>query len=84
LVEAIKNLVSLNIPVIISSVCIYGKIEPLYETGILFVDAGAISAYDMISEVAMIKLMLILNKTRDMNEIRILMKNSIAKEINIG
>ena len=84
LIDSIKKLVSQNIPVIIASVCIYGKIEPLYETGILFIDAGAISAYDMISEVAMIKLMMILNKTRDMDEIRIMMKMDIAKEMNIG
>ena len=83
LVEAINSLKESNIPVIITSVCIFGKTELfLYETGQLAQEAGAISGFDMISEVAMIKLMWVLSKTSALDRIEELMHTNLAGEIN--
>lgn len=83
LVSSIQKLINQNIPVVISTVCIFGRAELyLYETGKLAEDAGAISAGDMISDVALVKLMWVLGKTNDMGEIKKLMYTNIAGEIN--
>ncbi|OLS22096.1 MAG: L-asparaginase 1 [Candidatus Heimdallarchaeota archaeon LC_2] len=83
LVKCIKNLRSMNIPVIITSMCIYGRAELyLYETGKMAKDAGAISGFDMLSEVALIKLMWALNKTNDFDEIKDIIYSNVAGEIN--
>ncbi|MFV2015765.1 MAG: asparaginase, partial [Candidatus Heimdallarchaeota archaeon] len=84
LVDVIKKLRGMNIPVIITSMCIYGRTELyLYETGKLALKAGAIAGFDMLSEVALIKLMWALNHTKDVEEIEKLIYKNIAGEINI-
>lgn len=84
LVNCIKNLRTKNIPVVITSMCIFGRAELyLYETGKLAKEAGAISAFDMLSEVALIKLMWALDKTKDLDEIENIIYNNVAGEINI-
>lgn len=83
LVSSIKNLRAKNIPVIITSMCIYGRAELyLYETGKMAQEAGAISGFDMLSEVALIKLMWALNKTNDFEEIKDIIYTNVAGEIN--
>ena len=83
LVKCIKNLRTKNIPVIITSMCIYGRAELyLYQTGKMAQEAGAISGFDMLSEVALIKLMWALNKTNDFEEIKDIIYTNVAGEIN--
>ena len=83
LVDSIKRLREMNIPVIITSMCIFGGTELyLYETGKLAQKAGAISGFDMLSEVALIKLMWALGKTNDINEVQKLIYENIAGEIH--
>ncbi|MCE7737379.1 MAG: asparaginase [Candidatus Heimdallarchaeota archaeon] len=83
LVDSIKQLSTLNIPVIITSMCIFGRTESyLYETGKLAQNAGAISGFDMLSEVALIKLMWALNQASEIEDIQKLIYQNIAGEIN--
>ncbi len=82
LLEPIKELAERNIPVVITSQCVFGTTELLYETGIKAHQAGAIQGYDTIAEVALIKLMWILGKTRSMDEINKHMSNNYVGEIN--
>lgn len=83
LVDSIEQLKKMNIPVIITSMCIFGRTELyLYETGKLAQKAGAISGFDMLSEVALIKLMWALNQTKDIEEIQKLIYQNISGEIH--
>jgi L-asparaginase len=83
LVEVIKTLIDQNFPVIITSSCVYGRTELfLYEPGNKLLQAGAIGAFDMISVVALIKLMWARYKTSDIQEIQKIMHNNYCGEIN--
>jgi glutamyl-tRNA(Gln) amidotransferase subunit D len=83
LIPAIEELTSRKIPVVITTQCLFGRTEILvYETGKNFSDLGVISGHDMITEVAVIKLMWALNKTKDPREIESLMHANLVGEIN--
>jgi glutamyl-tRNA(Gln) amidotransferase subunit D len=73
----------MDIPVVITTQCLFGRTELLlYETGKNFSDIGVISGHDMISEVALIKLMWALHKTKDPEEIEAMMHANLVGEIN--
>ncbi len=83
--NTIKDLYDNGIPVVMTTQCVFGRTEPLlYQTGKHVFDAGAISGHDMISEVAMIKLMWALAKSKEKNieEIKKYMYQNLAGEIN--
>jgi glutamyl-tRNA(Gln) amidotransferase subunit D len=62
LVPTIRNVVDSGIPVILTSSCPHGMVNlNVYATGRMLIDAGAIPAYDMTLEAAMIKTMYIMN-----------------------
>lgn len=82
LLDPIKILTDNGIPVVITSQCVFGTTELLYETGILAHNAGAIQGYDMNAEVALIKLMWALGKTSDLVEIAEIMHKNYVGEIN--
>ena len=83
LIEAIANATARNIPVIIASQCLQGTvISDRYEVGSAAINAGAISALDMTSETAIIKLMWVLAQTNNMQGIKQLMQKKIAGEIS--
>ncbi|MHA2504098.1 MAG: asparaginase, partial [Candidatus Kariarchaeaceae archaeon] len=83
LIDPIRELTASGFPVVLTSQCVFGRTELLlYQTGKNFLDVGVISGFDMISEVALIKLMWALAKSRDMDEITALMHTNLAKEIN--
>ena len=83
LLAPIAELTSSGIPVVITTQCVFGRTELLlYETGKNFSDLGVISGLDMISEVALIKLMWALDKSKSMDEISALMHTNLAQEIN--
>jgi len=79
----IKKIRENEIPVVITSQCIYGRVHPtiyanlrkLYKLGVIF-------AEDMLPEVAYIKLMFILGHTKNEEEIKNLMLKNIAGEIS--
>lgn len=83
LIEPIKQLTEQQFPVVVTTQCVFGRTELLlYETGKNFSELGVISGFDMISEVALIKLMWALAKASNYEEIVALMHTNLAREIN--
>lgn len=82
LLDPIRQLTFRNIPVVITSQCVFGTTELLYETGILAHEAGAIQGFDTIAEVTLIKLMWILGKTNSLDDIKKYMMTNYVGEIN--
>ncbi len=83
LIPKIRELTKDGIPVVMTSQCLFGRMNlNVYETGRLLLDAGVISVGDMLPEVALVKLMYVLGKTTDMNEIRRMMKENLRGEIS--
>ncbi|OQB23457.1 MAG: L-asparaginase 1 [Firmicutes bacterium ADurb.Bin182] len=80
--DSIAKLISKNIPVVITSQCLYEISTPdLYEVSSALSKSKVISANDMTTEAAVTKLMWILGKTTDMDEIRKMMHTSFCGEI---
>ncbi|OYT62516.1 MAG: Glu-tRNA(Gln) amidotransferase GatDE subunit D [Thermofilum sp. ex4484_15] len=77
--KAIKN----GIPVVITSQCIWGRVNlNVYRRGVELLKIGVIPGEDMLPETALVKLMWVLARTRDLEEVRKLMLTDIAFEIN--
>ena len=84
-VKEIKNAVDKNIPIIVSSQCLYETSNfNIYEVGTKVLASGAIEALDMTSEAAVTKLMYALGKTNDIKEIKKIFETNIADEINLN
>lgn len=80
--ESFKQLIEKNIPVIITSQCLYeASSTDIYEVSRPLKEAGVISAQDMTSEAAVTKLMWILGQTADMDEIRKMMTINYCGEV---
>lgn len=78
-IEGIKRAAEENIPVVITSQCLRGRIcDRVYDTGRDILDGGAIEGEDMLPEVALVKLMWTLANAED---IRTIMKTPLAGEI---
>ena len=82
-IPAIKKLIKDGIPVVIAPQTIYGRINPDVYTNlrILYHEAKAIPAEDMLPEAAYVKLGWILGHTKDLEEIRKMMLTNMAGEI---
>lgn len=84
-VKEIKNAVDKNIPVVVSSQCLYESSNfNIYEVGTKVLKSGAIEALDMTSEAAVTKLMYALGQTNDIKEIKKIFETNIADEINLN
>lgn len=86
IVEALRKFREKGIPVFVTSQCYLKGIvnfgpKPYYVAKRLM-EAGAISLYDMLSEVAIVKLMWVLGHTESYDEVVELMLKSFAGEIN--
>jgi L-asparaginase type I len=80
---AIRQAVNQGCHVVISSQCVFGQAEPsVYEVGRAAMEAGAISAYDMTSEAALVKLTWILGHTHDEDRVGEMMVNNYVGEIS--
>lgn len=85
LFDAIKRAIDENIPVVMSTQCLWGFVGMnVYETGRNLLNLGVIPAMNMLPEVAYVKLMWILGHTQNMDEIRKLVQTNIAGEISEG
>ncbi len=81
-IPLIKNAVEAGIPVVMTSQCINGRVcDRVYDTGRDILKAGAIEGEDMLSEVALVKLMWALGQTQDFQKVKEMMQTSIAGEI---
>jgi len=70
-----------DIPVLLTSQCTHGRIEAhLYETGAQALASGAISANDMTTEAAYIKLLSLLSHHYHLDKIKISFKQNMAGE----
>ncbi len=83
LLDPIRRAVEMNIPVVIASQTIFGRINlNVYRRGVELLKTGVIPAEDMHPETAFVKLCWVLARTRDLKEVRELMLTPIAFEIS--
>jgi glutamyl-tRNA(Gln) amidotransferase subunit D len=81
-VPLIRTITDAGIPVVMTSQCINGRVcDRVYDTGRDILKAGAIEGEDMLSEVALVKLMWILGQMQDIEKVKVMMHTNIAGEI---
>lgn len=81
LLDSVQRANDSDIPVVMSSQCIYGKVNMnVYSTGRRLISAGVISAGDMTSEAAYVKLSWALGQSDSLAEIKEIMNTNIAGE----
>ena len=82
-IDAIRRATEEGIPVVVASQTINGRVNlNVYSTGRKMLEAGVIPVEDMLAETAYVKLSWVLDKTRDMREVRRLMTANLAGEIS--
>lgn len=82
--QAISRLLAGGMPVVLTTQCLYEFSTPdVYEVSRSLADAGVISAGDMTTEAAVTKLMWVLGRTQDMNEVRRLMQMNLCGEVGL-
>jgi glutamyl-tRNA(Gln) amidotransferase subunit D len=84
-IDGIKRATEENIPVVVASQCLRGRIcDWVYDTGRDMLDGGAIEGEDMLPEVALVKLMWTVANAKNPDDIRTLMKTPLAGEISFS
>ena len=82
-IPQIERATSNNIPVIVTSQCLNGRIcDRVYDTGRDILKAGAIEGEDMLPEVALVKMMWTLGQSDDYATVLDILKEDIRCEIN--
>ena len=83
LIDSFKRAQDENIPVIMTSQCLYGRVNMnVYSTGREILDAGVISGLDMTPETTYVKLCWVLGQSEDYNEVKEIMHKNIAGEFS--
>jgi glutamyl-tRNA(Gln) amidotransferase subunit D len=83
LIGSIENAVAQGIVVVMTSQCLYGRVNMnVYSTGRDLLKAGVIAGEDMLPETAYMKLMWVLGQTENPHEIRELMQRDLVGEIS--
>jgi len=81
-VPLIRTVTNAGIPVVMTSQCVNGRVcDRVYDTGRDILKAGAIESEDMLSEVALVKLMWVLGQTQNIEDVKVMMHTNIAGEI---
>jgi glutamyl-tRNA(Gln) amidotransferase subunit D len=84
-IDSIKRATQEEIPVVIASQCLRGRIcDRVYDTGRDMLAAGAIEGEDMLPEVALVKLMWTVANAESPGNIRSLMKTPLAGELSFS
>jgi L-asparaginase len=85
LTEAIQSVVKKGCSVVISSQCAFGQADlSIYEVSRAAADVGAISAYDMTSEAALVKLAWVLGQTNESGEVEEMMTKDYVGEVSFS
>ncbi len=83
LIDSLKRAQDENIPVIMTSQCLYGRVNMnVYSTGRNILDAGVISGLDMTPETTYVKLCWALGQSDDYNKVKEIMQENIAGEFS--
>ncbi len=83
LVKGLKELVSQGMAVVMTTQCLEGRVNlNVYDTGRDLLSAGVIPGEDMLPETALVKLMWVLGRTSDPDEIRKLMLTDLRGELS--
>lgn len=83
LIESFKRARDENIPVIMTSQCLYGRVNMnVYSTGRNIIDAGVISGIDMTPETTYVKLCWALGQSSNYHEVKEIMHKNIAGEFS--
>jgi glutamyl-tRNA(Gln) amidotransferase subunit D len=83
LINTFKRAADENIPVIMTSQCLYGRVNMnVYSTGREIIDTGVISGLDMTPETTYVKLCWALGQSENINEVKEIMQSNIAGEIS--
>lgn len=83
LISSLKRANDENIPVIMTSQCLYGKVNMnVYSTGRQIIDAGVISGRDMTPETAYVKLCWALGQSDKKTEVEDIINTNIAGEFS--
>jgi len=81
----IKQAISAGCSVLMSTQCAFGQADlSLYEVGKAALDVGALSAHDMTSEAAVVKLMWILGHTRDRDTVKEMILTNYVGEVTFS
>ena len=81
LIDSFKRAQDENIPVIMTSQCLYGRVNMnVYSTGRNILDAGVISGIDMTPETTYVKLCWALGQSDDYAEVKEIMQTNVAGE----
>jgi len=81
-IPSIERAVDEGVAVVMTSQCLYGRVNMnVYRTGRLLKVAGVIPGDDMLPEVAYVKLMYVLDRTDDLEEVERMMRTNVAGEI---
>lgn len=83
LINSFKRARDENIPVIMTSQCLYGRVNMnVYSTGREILDTGVISGLDMTPETTYVKLCWALGQSSDYEEVKDIMHENIAGEFS--
>ena len=83
LVKGLKELVSQGTAVVMTTQCLEGRVNlNVYDTGRDLLSAGIIPGEDMLPETALVKLMWVLGRTGDPDEVRKLMLTDLRGELS--
>ncbi|NPA05149.1 MAG: Glu-tRNA(Gln) amidotransferase subunit GatD [Crenarchaeota archaeon] len=83
LIEPIKRAVEEGVAVVMTSQCLFGRVNMnVYTTGRKLIAAGVIPGGDMLPETAFVKLSWILHRVHDLKEVRRIFLENLAGEYN--